>query len=58
MVGFSPSTAMPRAVGALTVAFHDRGKLRYAGRIGTGIRTRRRATYGSGCKRCGPIGRR
>ena len=36
VVGFSPSTAMPRAIGALTVAFHDRGKLRYAGRIGTG----------------------
>ena len=36
VVGFSLSTAMPRAVGALTVAFHDRGKLRYAGRIGTG----------------------
>ncbi len=36
VVGFSPSIAMPRAVGALTVAFHDRGKLRYAGRIGTG----------------------
>ena len=27
---------MPKAVGALTVAFHDGGKLRYAGRVGTG----------------------
>jgi bifunctional non-homologous end joining protein LigD len=36
VAGFSPSAAMPKAVGALTVAFHDRGRLRYAGRIGTG----------------------
>jgi bifunctional non-homologous end joining protein LigD len=36
VAGFSPSTAMPNAVGALTVAFHDKGALRYAGRIGTG----------------------
>jgi bifunctional non-homologous end joining protein LigD len=27
---------MPNAVGALTVAFHEGGKLRYAGRLGTG----------------------
>ena len=27
---------MPRAIGALTVAFHDDGELRYAGRVGTG----------------------
>ncbi len=36
VAGFSPSTAMPKAVGALTVAFHEDGKLRYAGRVGTG----------------------
>jgi bifunctional non-homologous end joining protein LigD len=36
VAGYSPSNAMPRAVGALTVAFHEQGKLRYAGRIGTG----------------------
>jgi bifunctional non-homologous end joining protein LigD len=36
VAGFTPSTALPKAVGALTVAFHDNGKLRYAGRIGTG----------------------
>ncbi len=36
VAGFSPSNAMPKAVGALTVAFHERGKLRYAGRVGTG----------------------
>jgi bifunctional non-homologous end joining protein LigD len=36
VAGFMPSTALPKAVGALTVAFHDNGKLRYAGRIGTG----------------------
>jgi bifunctional non-homologous end joining protein LigD len=36
VAGFSPSNAMAKAVGALTVAFHDNGKLRYAGRVGTG----------------------
>jgi bifunctional non-homologous end joining protein LigD len=36
IAGFTPSTAMPNAVGALTVAFHEAGKLRYAGRVGTG----------------------
>ena len=36
VAGYCPSTAMPKAVGALTVAFHEQGKLRYAGRIGTG----------------------
>jgi bifunctional non-homologous end joining protein LigD len=36
VAGFTPSAAMPNAVGALTVAFHDNGKLRYAGRVGTG----------------------
>jgi bifunctional non-homologous end joining protein LigD len=36
VIGFTPSTAMPNAVGALTVAFHENGKLRYAGRVGTG----------------------
>jgi len=36
VAGFTPSAAMPNAVGALTVAFHEGGKLRYAGRVGTG----------------------
>jgi bifunctional non-homologous end joining protein LigD len=36
VAGFTPSTAMPNAVGALTVAFHEDGELRYAGRVGTG----------------------
>jgi bifunctional non-homologous end joining protein LigD len=36
VAGFSPSNAMPKAVGALTVTFHENGKLRYAGRVGTG----------------------
>jgi bifunctional non-homologous end joining protein LigD len=36
VAGFTASTAMPNAVGALTVAFHEGGKLRYAGRLGTG----------------------
>jgi bifunctional non-homologous end joining protein LigD len=36
VAGFTPSTAIPNAIGALTVAFHEDGKLRYAGRVGTG----------------------
>jgi bifunctional non-homologous end joining protein LigD len=36
VVGFTPSTAMPNAIGALTAAFHENGELRYAGRVGTG----------------------
>jgi bifunctional non-homologous end joining protein LigD len=34
--GYSPSTAMPRAIGALAVGYYDKGRLTYAGRIGTG----------------------
>jgi len=37
VAGFSPSNAAAKAVGALTVAFHEAGKLRYAGRVGTGF---------------------
>jgi bifunctional non-homologous end joining protein LigD len=36
VAGFSPASADPHAVGALTVAVHDNGELRYAGRVGTG----------------------
>jgi len=36
VAGYTPSTASPRAVGALTVAVHENGELRYAGRVGTG----------------------
>ena len=36
VAGFTPSTALPNAIGALTVAVHENGELRYAGRIGTG----------------------
>jgi bifunctional non-homologous end joining protein LigD len=34
--GYSPSTAMQRAIGALVVGYYDNGKFVYAGRIGTG----------------------
>jgi bifunctional non-homologous end joining protein LigD len=34
--GYAPSTAMPRAIGALAVGYYDNGRLIYAGRIGTG----------------------
>jgi len=36
VAGYIPATAMPRAIGALTVATHENGELRYAGRVGTG----------------------
>ncbi len=36
VAGFTPSTAMPSAIGALTVGYHANGELRYAGRVGTG----------------------
>jgi bifunctional non-homologous end joining protein LigD len=34
--GYSPSTVMPKAIGALAVGYYDEGKFIYAGRIGTG----------------------
>jgi bifunctional non-homologous end joining protein LigD len=34
--GYSPSTAMPRAIGALVAGYYKDGRLVYAGRIGTG----------------------
>jgi bifunctional non-homologous end joining protein LigD len=36
VVGYSPSTALPNAIGALTVAVHQNSELRYVGRVGTG----------------------
>jgi bifunctional non-homologous end joining protein LigD len=35
--GYSPSTAMPRAIGALAVGYYRQGRFIYAGRIGTGF---------------------
>ena len=37
VAGFTPSTADARAIGALVLGTHERGKLRYAGRTGTGF---------------------
>ena len=37
VAGFAPSTADAHAVGALVLAFYKRGKLEYAGRVGTGF---------------------
>ena len=36
IAGYTSSTALPNAIGALTVAVHEDGALRYAGRVGTG----------------------
>ena len=37
VAGFAPSSADAHAVGALVLAFYRRGKLQYAGRVGTGF---------------------
>ncbi len=37
VAGVAPSTVDHRAVGALVLGFYDKGKLRYAGRTGTGF---------------------
>lgn len=37
VAGFAPSSADAHAVGALVLAFYERGKLNYAGRVGTGF---------------------
>jgi bifunctional non-homologous end joining protein LigD len=34
--GYSPSTVLRRAIGALVVGYYDHGRLIYAGRVGTG----------------------
>ena len=34
--GYSPSTALASAIGALVVGYYDNGRLVYAGRVGTG----------------------
>ena len=36
VVGYTPAASLPKAIGALTVAVHENGELRYAGRVGTG----------------------
>jgi bifunctional non-homologous end joining protein LigD len=36
VLGYAPSSVLRNAVGALIVGYHERSKLRYAGRIGTG----------------------
>jgi bifunctional non-homologous end joining protein LigD len=36
VAGYTPAAALPNAIGALTVAVHENGELRYAGRVGTG----------------------
>ena len=37
VAGFAPSSADAHAIGALVLAFYQRGKLQYAGRTGTGF---------------------
>ncbi|HEY5379035.1 MAG TPA: DNA ligase D, partial [Pseudolabrys sp.] len=37
IAGFVPSTADAHAIGALVLGIHEKGKLRYAGRTGTGF---------------------
>jgi bifunctional non-homologous end joining protein LigD len=37
ILGYVPSTAAPGSVGALVLGYYDRGKLMYAGRVGSGF---------------------
>ncbi|HEY4403523.1 MAG TPA: DNA ligase D [Xanthobacteraceae bacterium] len=37
VVGYAPSSVLRNAIGALVVGYHEDGKLRYGGRIGTGF---------------------
>ena len=36
VIGYAPSNVLPKSVGALIVGYYERGKLQYAGRVGTG----------------------
>jgi bifunctional non-homologous end joining protein LigD len=36
VIGYAPSSVLRNAIGALIVGYYERGKLRYAGRMGTG----------------------
>ena len=36
VIGYAPSSVLRSAVGALIIGYRERGKLRYAGRVGTG----------------------
>jgi bifunctional non-homologous end joining protein LigD len=37
VAGYAPSTVDPRAIGALLLGYYEKGRLRYAGRTGTGF---------------------
>ena len=59
VAGYTPSTALPKAVGALTVAVHENGELRYAGRVGTGYTQKMaRDLWQAARDRCAPSGGR
>src|SRR5260221_11173830 len=62
--GYSPSTVLPRAIGAMAVGYYDDGRLVYAGRAGTGYTRafaralgRRRPPSEGGFPPLGPIPR-
>ena len=40
IIGYVPSTTQRRAVGSLVLGYHDKGKLVYAGRVGSGFSSR------------------
>ena len=40
IIGYVPSTTQRRAIGSLVLGFHRKGKLEYAGRVGSGFTTR------------------
>jgi bifunctional non-homologous end joining protein LigD len=47
VIGYEPGKGTHRELGALLVAVHDGGALRYAGEVGSGIDTRQRAAFRS-----------
>jgi bifunctional non-homologous end joining protein LigD len=40
IAGYVPRSDAPRAVGALVLGYYEKGKLTYAGRVGTGFNTK------------------
>ena len=53
VIGYEPGKGTHKDLGALLVAVHEDGQLRYAGEVGSGIDTRQRAAFRSRAGRTG-----
>ena len=51
VIGYVPSTTQRRTVGSLVLGYIDKGKLVYAGRVGSGFSTARPTISGGGSRR-------